>query len=270
MVARRVAPISHFHIIFFLPKYDGDDFNTCLNLQKVLFDSVLSEWKRNVTTKLIWFRGKLVQDWRNPIWKPCCTYVSKIINGKVRTNYDLHYVNPRTSDGGSADVGFYVLKYMMKPNDKVVRLQRALKLNLDEDEYESTWSLVKPSVFYSLHFGLSGDGKRKDWKPSQNIVDYVKDSVSRSKRTSNYPEFINPVDGKHFPLSRFYKTKGFCFSVDDAFDFFYNDKKSRADNVIIREDYDPNVILSKESSFAYNVNQVSCKEDSIDFDDLFD
>ena len=261
--------IRHFHIIFFLPKYPKDDFNTCLNLQYLLFNKVKEEWKRNVTENLIEFRGKLVQDWRNPVWKPLCTYVRKFVRGKLRTNYDLHYVNPRTSDGGTADVGFYVLKYMMKPSVRAQRLQQALHLNLDEDEYEKIWSLVKPDVFYSLHFGLAGDGKRKEWKPSQRIVDYVKDSISKSKKTSNYPEFINPVDGKHFPLSRFYKSKGYVYSVVDAFDFFYLDKKARADNVVIKKDYDVNQVFSKESRFASNVSNIDAKQDSVDFDDLF-
>lgn len=234
-----------------------------------MFRAVLDEWKRNVTDKLIWFRGKLVQDWRNPVWKPCCTYVRKFVRGKLRTNYDLHYVNPRLSDGGSADVGFYVLKYMMKPSDRAVRLQRALRLNLDEDEYEKVWSDVRPSLFYSLHFGLSGDGSRHDWKPSQKIVDYVKDSVEKSKKTSVYPEFVNPVDGKHFPLSRYYKSKGFCYSVDDAVHFFYSNKEARADNVVIRDDYDPSQISSKESEFASKVNDIDLKEISNDLDDLF-
>lgn len=253
-----------------MPKYEHDDFNTCLNLEHLLFQSVLSEWKRNVSDKFIIFRGKLVRDWRNPVWKPCCTYVRKMIRGKWRSNFDLHYVNPRTSDGGTADVAFYVLKYMMKPSDRAVRLQRALHLNLSEEEYSDVWSLVRPCMFYSKHFGLAGDGKRDEWKPSQTIVDYVKDSVSKSKSTSDYPEFINPVDGRHFPLARYYKSKGFCYSIGDALDFFFGDKMARADNVIIRKDYDLNQVFTKYSDFASKVSDIDLKQDSVDFDELFD
>lgn len=234
-----------------------------------MFRSVLDEWKRNVTDVFIKFRGKLVRDWRNPVWKPCCTYVRKMVRGKWRSNYDLHYVNPRTSDGGTADVGFYVLKYMMKPSDKEIRLQQALRLNLSDDEYEDIWSLVRPSVFYSKHFGLAGDGKRKEWKPSQRIVDYVKDSIDKSKKTSVYPEFINPVDGRHFPLSRYYKDCGYVYSLYDALCFYYNDKQGRVDNVVIREDYDLNQILTKEYDLSSKVNDIDLKQDSIDFDDFY-
>ena len=259
----------HFHILFFLPKYVGDDFNTCLNLQYLLFRTVLDEWKRNVTDVFIKFRCKLVRDWRNPVWKPCCTYVRKVVRGKVRTNYDLHYVNPRTSDGGTADVAFYVLKYMMKPSDREKRLQQALRLNLSDEEYESTWKVVRPSLFYSKHFGLAGDFDDDVWKPSQRILDYVRDSVSKSKKTSVYPEFINPVDGRHFPLSRYYKSRGDCFTVGDALDFYYNDKNGRADNVIIREDYDLNQILTRESELSSKVSDIDLKQDSNDFDELY-
>lgn len=244
-------------MIFFLPKYEGDDFLTCLQLENHLFRCVLDEWKRNYGST------------RLPDYRPLCTYVRKVINGKVRTNYDLHYVNPRLSDGGSADVAFYVLKYMLKPSDREKRLQQALKLNLDEEEYNSIWSVVKSRSFYSLHFGLSGTGKRKDWKPSQRIVDYVNDCVQKSKRSSDYPEFINPLTGQHFPLSRFYKGFADCFSVVDALDFFYNDKKGRIDNVVIKDDYDVHQLVSKDADFQHNVSIVEDKIDSNSFDDLF-
>lgn len=244
-------------MIFFLPKYERDDFLTCQQLEHHLFRSVLDEWRRNY--------GSV----RKPDYRPLCTYVRKVINGKVRTNYDLHYVNPRLSDGGIADVSFYVLKYMLKPSSREQKLQRALHLNLDEDEYNSVWSLVRSRCFYSLHFGLSGDGKRKDWKPSQRIVDYVKGCVQKSKRSSDYPQFINPVSGQHFPLSRYYKGFGDCYSVSDALDFYYNDKKSRVDNVIMDDDYDVNQLFSKDADFQHKVNDVQKKIDSNSFDDLF-
>ena len=114
-----------------IPKQDGDDFNTCLNLQQKLFDEVLSEWKRNYGSR------------KHPDYRPLCTFVRKFVRGKLRTNYDLHYVNPVLSDGGSADVAFYVLKYMMKPSNRVTRLRRALTLNLSQDEFEDIWKIVK-------------------------------------------------------------------------------------------------------------------------------
>lgn len=236
-----------------------------------MFRVVLSEWKRNVAPP-IWSpkKQKFIPNRRCPEWKPCCTYVRKFVRGRWRYNYDLHYVNPRLSDGGTADVGFYVLKYMLKPSDREKRLQQALHLNLSEEEYEDIWSLVKPRCFYSKHFGLAGDGIKKEWKPSQRIVDYVKDSISKAKGNSDFPTFINPNDGKTFPLSRYYKENGDIYSVQDALDFHYGSTTARSDNVVIRDDYDPQQILTKDSDFKRIVNDIDLKQDSNDLDDLFD
>lgn len=237
-----------------------------------MFRIVLSEWKRNVAPP-IWSpkKKKFIPNRRCPEWKDCCTYVRKFVHGKWRYNYDLHYVNPVLSDGGTADVGFYVLKYMLKPSDREKRLQQALHLNLPENEYEDIWSLVKPRCFYSKHFGLAGEGIREDWKPSQKIIDYVSSSVQKSKPYSDFPQFINPNDGKFFPLARYYKSRADCFSVQDALDFHYGSKDARVDNVVIHEPDDLHQILTKDSDFQHLVNQVDEKQDYFDFiDDLFD
>ena len=228
-----------------------------MQLEDRLKSAVLLEWRRNYGSD------------KKPDYRSLCTYVQKFVRGKLRSTFDLHYVNPRLSDGGTADVGFYVLKYMLKPSDREKRLQQALHLNLPEDEYEDVWSLVKSKCFYSKHFGLGGFGKRKAWRPSQQIVDYVKRSVRESKKTSVYPQFINPVDGKHFPLSRFYKGKGFLYSLDDAFEFWLNDPEGRPDNVVFQDEDDPNQVFSDSSDFASKVNVIDKKHDNYDFDDLF-
>lgn len=259
--------LIHFHIIFFLPKYDGDDFNSCLNLQSVLFKEVLFEWRRNVAPP-VWSpkKQKFIPNRRCPEYKPLCTYVRRFVDGKFRTNYDLHYVNPRTTDGGTADVAFYVLKYMMKPSDRAVTLQRALALNLPEEEYNDVWSLVKPRYFGSLHFGLAGDVVDGKWKPSEKIVSYVKECVEKSKRCSDFPQFVNPVTGQHFPLSRYYKSNGDCYSVDDSLDFFFKSRTARADNVVIEDDRDVYQYLSSLAEFSSKVHSVELKEESFDLD----
>lgn len=256
LVARR-AVLTHFHLIFFLPKYEGDDFAFCTECEYRFSRIVLSEWQRNYGSD------------KKPDYRPCCTYVEKFVRGKLRRNYDFHYVNPRLSDGGTADVGFYVLKYMLKPSSRAVRLQQALRLNLPEDEYEDIWKLVRPRSFCSKHFGLAGSGIKKDWKPSQKVLDYLKSNIVKSKSSSGFPCFINPVDGKTFPLSRYYKSRGDVYSIGDALDFFYNDKKARPDNVVIRDDYDPLQLSSKAESFAAKVNDIDLKQDSFDLDDLY-
>lgn len=242
----------HFHILFLIPKYEGDDYNTPLQLEKVMFDVVLSEWRRNYGSR------------RNPIWKPCCTYVRKFVCGKLRTNYDLHYVHPFGSKNCEADVAFYVTKYMMKPSDRAVRLRQALHFNLSEEEYNEIWSLVKPRHFESENFGLCSD------KPPDSILRHLKKGISSSKGCSDYPLFINPVNGKTFPLARYYKSKGFVYSVDDFYDFFYNAKHQPEDNVIIRDDYDVVDVDSQQLHFDKNVQIVDLKSDSNSFDFLYE
>lgn len=264
--SKRARP--HFHILFIISKYETDTHSDCLNLENVMFREVLKEWCRNVGST------------KSPVYKPCCTYVRSIIRGKVRTNYDLHYVNPNLTDGGVADVGFYVLKYMLKPDehDRPTRLRRALKLNLSEEEYKSTWSLVKPRHFQSLGFGLGrsqralGDHGRKYFDMSPKVRDYVRQSVSRSKSDFPSPRFFNPVDGKPFPLSRYYQTFAELYSVDDALDFFENGVQTNRDkdNVVIHDDVHVSQLLKKEDDFRKIQKMVSERETALELNDLFD
>ena len=121
----------HAHCLFFLPKYEGDSFLDCLNLESILFDALLAEWRRNYGST------------RVPAYRPLCTYYRKFIGGKLSATYDLHYAVPSASDAGLASVAFYVCKYMLKPSTKEVRLQQALHLNLPDDEYETVWKTVR-------------------------------------------------------------------------------------------------------------------------------
>ena len=194
-----------------LPKYDDDDFNTCLNLEKVLFDAVFLEWRRNYGT------------WRKPDYKPLCTYVRKYVHGRLRSNYDLHYVNPILSSGGSADVAFYVLKYMMKPSNRQIRLQQALKLNLPDDEYEDIWKLVRCRHFESERFGLGTSDYKQIPKP---IYDHLRHGLdlSKTEKDDPYPSYFSPLDGSKHPLAKYYKSQGDVYTMQDFLDFFYASK----------------------------------------------
>lgn len=249
----------HFHLIFLLPKFDSDTFIDCLVLEKVLFDNVLSEWKRNYGSK------------RVPVWKPLCTYRKMYIRGKIRTNYDLHYVNPVLSDGQEADVAFYVLKYMLKPSNREQRLQQALHLNLPEDEYEAIWPVVKSRHFESEAFGLGQSDKIDgSYVIHPKVLSYLKDCVVRSKGASPFPCFYSPVTGKSFPLSPYYKGFAEIYCEQDALDFYYSDKNGRIDNVIIPDDISLGELLMKESDFDSVVKRVQDYDSALELDDLFD
>lgn len=193
----------HFHILFFVPKYDGDDPKiTPSNLERIMWNALLSEWKRNISSNR-----------RKPVYVNLLTFKRKLHLGRLISNYDLHYVRPSVGDDGAASVAFYVTKYMLKRSDKESRLQQALKLNLPEDEYDVVWDLVRSRVDTSLYFGLNpnpfGDF-------DENIVKYLRDCVLRS---TEFAKFFNPSDGKSTPLARYYKSFPEIYTLDDALRF---------------------------------------------------
>lgn len=269
-----------------LPKYEDDTFVDCLALESLLWREVLSEWKRNVTDVYIQFRGKTVQDWRHPVWKPLCTYKRLVIRGKVRSNFDLHYVNPGMSSGGVSDVAFYVMKYMMKPSDRAIKLQQALHLNLDEDEYLDVWSKVRPRHFESeaLGFGTSeqdlpeffengiGVSSRRRYVVHPKILSYLRKGIEGSKHLFGEPMPCLPstVDGKFRPLANYYKSRPEVYTMGDFLDFFYASKKSRADNVVIDDPDHPSQVVKKIDDFARKVKDVSFQQTAYELDDLFD
>lgn len=268
-----------------LPKHEGDTFADCIALENRLFTEVLSDWKSNKTDKFITFRGKVVRDWRHPLWVPNCTYVRKFVNGKLRTSYDLHYVNPVLSSGGVADVGFYVTKYMMKPSDRAVRLQQALHMNLPSDEYEHIWSLVRPRHFESEAFGLGcsdfdvefysngvGLNKKRIYRPHPTVLSHLRKGIEGSKHLPGepIPSIYSPDNGKFVPLAKYYKGRPEVFTMDDFLDFFYASKKVGSDNVVYHDPDDPSQVDKRIDDYRRNLQDVSFQQTAYELDDLFD
>lgn len=273
---RSVAVHTHFHIIFMLPRHEGDTLSDCLNLQDVLYREVFAEWRRNVAPP-VWStkKQKYIPNTRSPVYKPLCTYVQKYVRGKLRTNYDLHYVNPVLSDGGTADVAFYVMKYMMKPSDRSERLRRALHLNLPKEEYEDLWSMVKPRHFESEALGLGQTRKTKlpfhvHYEVAPKIFEHLRKGIELSKHQPGepIPSYFSPEDGTPRPLAKYYKGNGDIFTMYDYLDFFYASKQS-ADNVIIRDDRHLSELLQQEKDFDKMVSQVEFQQSANELDDLF-
>lgn len=249
----------HAHVLFSIPKEDGDSFFDCLNLESLMFDALLHEWRRNYGSR------------RVPEYRPLCTYVRKFVCGRLKTNYDLHYVVPSGSDSGFASVAFYVLKYMLKPSDKETRLQQALHLNLPPEEYEKVWKTVKSKCFYSLGYGLN---------PS--ALTHVRDSVALSiKSKMDYPCFVNPETGSTFPLSRYYKNHRRLydresgtysdwplFTLDDRWMFYYLQDKpgQNIDSIAVLDSdvYDLSKYEKKMSDYRNSLDKT--KLDILDLD----
>lgn len=254
----------HFHILFMLPKYKDDTFNDCQFFERVLFDEVLKEWRRNYGST------------RKPDYRPLCTYVRKYVRGKLRTNFDLHYVNPSLSDNGMADVAFYVLKYMMKPSNRAIRLRQALQLNLSQEEFEDVWKVVKPRHFESeaLGLGTSACQKmpfRKRYIGSPVILEHLKKGVALSKKMDEpIPSFFSLIDGSSHPLAKYYKNNPDVFSMQDYFDFFYAQKNIGSDNVVVKDYVHGSQLIKRVDDFEKKVRHLDERLISTDLDDLFE
>lgn len=238
----------HFHAIISLPKYPDDDFLTITNLESIMFKELLHEWRRNY--------GSV----RVPVYRPCCTYVRRFIHGKLHTNYDLHYINPSLTAQGCASASFYVLKYMMKPSEREERLQHALALNLPEDEYENTWSLVRSKTVKSLGFGwLKTDSDEVD----PDILAHLRKSVEFSKHNFDYPVFINPDTGQTFPMSNYYTKKSEVLPTEDSV-FFALKTYGKPDDY--NTDLNGSQTITKIDKFIHNRNETFSKSFDIGLD----
>lgn len=234
----------HFHILFSIEKYPKDDWMIIQNLEFKVYHAVFSEWRRNYGSN------------RKPIWKPLFTFHQKIRHGRIYSNFDCHYVNPKSGSGDTADVPFYVSKYMMKDSDRATRLQQALHLNLSEDEYEDIWSIVKPRSFASLYWGSPLD---------DNVADYIRNCVARSRLSEDSPKFYNPFNGQSFPLSRYYMKFGNLYSIDDA--VYFHSKNNVPDNVTIDDRHISEKLLKIEK-YNKNVNMIDSHDESYMFDEF--
>lgn len=204
----------HFHVIFMVPKRPEDTYNWCIAEQFRLHPIILDQWYENLGSK------------RSPVKDPLCTYVRRFYSGRWHTNYDFHYVNPRFTGEDVAPVAFYVTKYLLKRSDKDYRIQQALKMNLDHEEYLDSWKIIRSRWHSSRYFGFNPTydpvSRYHKWFLDKRIINYLHKCVQASKGKYPYPCFINPFNGKWFPLAHVYKLNGDIYNVDDATYFVEN------------------------------------------------
>lgn len=233
--------LIHFHILWFLPKYDGEDYIDGLGLQSRLYDSILENWYFNRGSK------------RVPVKVPLCTFKQSWFNGKLKTNYDTHFVQSSLTSDGISSVAFYVCKYMMKGNPKEVRLQQALRLNLSPEEYDELWDLLKSKTLRSSSFGFSFPEYRND------IEVFLHKGVESSKTCSPFPLYYSPSSHSTFPLSPYYKRFSNVYSMRDHLDFKLEDK-----SVFIDFDKTPSECDRAIYSFQRMLEQASKHDYSLD------
>lgn len=178
----KVGHRPHFHGLFFFPKYKDDDKLFPAQLESSLRNTLFKEWRRNYGST------------RNPDWRPLFNYHTKVVAGKVFRNFDCHYVVPYSTEKGADDVAFYATKYVLKTSDYENKLQQALRLNLEPDEYEFIWRTVKSKSLCSHAFGSA----------TEDEISYVKNCIERSKDDPQGLKYYHS-DGTTSPLSRYYR-----------------------------------------------------------------
>lgn len=251
----------HFHLILFLERKNGDSVYTPVNLESLVFQSILSEWRRNYGSN------------RNPDYRPLCTFIQKFIGGKLNSTFDCHYVVPSAQNGTSQDVSYYVTKYLLKNSDVRDRMRFGLKSALSLDEFYEVWNKVKPRSFSSLNFGFGyyGDLNPKKTPKSERLAllkslpssDIVRSSIKRSIRVSDTPKFFSDQSGKGLPLSRYWYKFGDIYTIQDALSFYYKESyKNRADNVVM----DDRTLTSKLLSEQRYIKNIKSSDSNLNFD----
>ena len=237
----------HFHVLWFLPKYDGESYVDGLSLNKKISDTLKNDWRiyhgvgKNARSELLF------------------TYAEKWRNGKLTKNFDTHFVVPSYTCDGVSSLAFYVSKYLLKSNPKEKRLQQAFKLNLDEDEYESSWRIVKSRSLRSSSFGLGFKFHNR-----HKIIAYLHNCVLQSDKSRGFPSFFSPDTYQTFPLSHYYKTFPDIYSFQNHLDFVMD-----KDPFIITERFIEQDIMSIDK-FYKAVDYVDSKDFSINLNLDFD
>lgn len=237
----------HIHAIFATPKIPGESRAALLAREKFYHDTILGEWRRNVATCYN-RHGELVPNTRNPRYVPLCKYVKIWKNGKWRTTYDFHWIDPTVVDKqgkihDASDVGFYVTKYLMKADKYVQRLQRALRLNLSPEEYKKAWALLRPKALVSKGWGIPRDY-------NGNVLPRVRDHVrkgiemAQNDKDALYSYFINPETGQTFPLSPYLRK--YFEAPTDVLTYYYRQPDQGNTEDGFRFDNNPNVKYSQD------------------------
>lgn len=199
----------HFHLLLSLPKMKSDDVFDVLSLEKTLYDTIKSQWVRNVAISKC-KDGSIRANTRKPKYVPLFTYKKKCLNGRIYTNYDCHLIRDKFGDDGSASVGYYVCKYMLKPSKFVKSRYVQIFNELPPEEAKYVWSKVKTRSFRSLNFGAN-----------RSALAFIHDCIDKSLNDGyEFPQYFNPVSGNPSPLTRYYRNKVFHNVVDPDLPWF--------------------------------------------------
>lgn len=237
----------HFHIILILKKLSSDDSYTPFNLQATVFKEFLSDWKRNVATRVRPSDGRIVPDNWHPDYKPLLEYHRAVSRHGVKSNYTVEYIRPLSVFTTEDAVSFYISKYVMKSDKFTESLRSALELNLEEDYFKEVWRKVGPKCRWSHGFGVNGwpqevtvpginydtgetEIKKVLTVPDPEALSFVH-SVVRKSSSGESPKYL-AENGATYPLSRYYYRFGEIIDPALADTFFRGSEKERNNSVV--------------------------------------
>lgn len=260
----------HFHMIIFIPKRFANDEPEIRKIESELYWAIRENWARNEGTN------------RKPVYTPLFRYAEKWVNGQLTKNYDLHWVDPKTTQNGEADAAFYVLKYLLKQQnndnnkdkekDKTAietdavkddeegwewRKMRWLKKQCSTEEFDLIWPRIRSKAFYSKWFGLNMQRHANgELLSDYDIEKYIRNCIEWSKGKYDFPVFINPANKKTTPLCNYYRKK--YMTLDDVKAFWKEDNEGLTkygDN--IRYDTRLQNTLTKATKVTYKLNKLT-------------
>lgn len=215
----------HYHGLLFLQKLKDDDKFTRFNLESLAFSTLLSEWKRNVATTIAkrdtarYKKGEVIPNTRNPEYVPLCTYVCSYRCRKVRSTYDLHFVEENTSSG-SNDVSYYVSKYLFKDSSAVKYIWKCIYQYYKDDKVgakDCFDKVFKCTSRKSQNFGgiytydsyseYRSNRCNLSLEYNDNVFDYILDMGKISKFTDKPLQFFDIYTGKTMPLCKYFINK---------------------------------------------------------------
>lgn len=223
---RKPTHRPHFHAIFFLPKYPGDDVSfTPVQLQRELYVVLLRYWRRNYGSD------------KYPLYKPLCTPRSSWRDGKLHRNFDVTYCDCRQAKyaEGVGGASIYMSKYMIKESSYVYRLQKAIKLNYTPEEASFLWSKVHPRSACSRGFGVTKSVTQGSAiTPSDEVAAYVRKCIDLSAAAGEpSPRFYNRLSGKTMPMSQVYIDR--FLTPDDRLAFLVNRDPDATDGTYVSD-----------------------------------
>lgn len=190
----------HFHIIFLLKKYADDNEFESLRLEKLVYDNFKSGWSINIGTN------------KFPVYESLFTYQERYEGRQLKSNFDAHLVIPFGADG-TADVAYYVTKYIMKSSKIVDAVKMRLKSCFTDDVsgkamFRDYWRLIAPKCVKSLYFGLNPISSPIGVLYDESITSCIRKGLLDSVRNNcDYPHVFDPVNGNFVPMSNYYSKK---------------------------------------------------------------